>query len=79
MIAELRQSKNKKLVGPSVASDKSGRQWLRDFMRLLGQDEYPNFLGVHYYGTEAADAKAYIESMREFRAQHSLKCFSSQS
>jgi hypothetical protein len=53
----------KKIVGPACASDDGGRRWLREFMSALREDEWPDYLGVHYYGTIAAEAIAYIESM----------------
>lgn len=64
----LRAAQGRKLVGPAVASDDGGRAWLRSFMRLVGEGEEgcaPDFLGVHYYGTSAAEARAYITAMHE--------------
>ena len=55
-----------KLVGPSVASDDAGRVWLRAFMGHLRRDqgEWPDFLGAHYYGTDAGAARQYLEGLR---------------
>jgi hypothetical protein len=63
VLPELRKGKGKKVVGPACASDEGGRAWLRAFLGALRQDELPDFLGVHYYGTVASEAAAYIESM----------------
>jgi hypothetical protein len=68
MVGQLRREKGKKIVGPSCASDDGGRKWLREFINLVeaadgGKDNRPDFLGVHYYGTSAAEARAYIQSM----------------
>ncbi|KAK4186001.1 hypothetical protein QBC35DRAFT_286739 [Podospora australis] len=62
MVGILRKQKGKKLVGPSVASDDKGRKWLRDFMNAIGGDK-PDYLGVHYYGTDVNAAKKYITDM----------------
>ena len=67
MLAQLRSPSNgrTKLVGPSVASDGPGRAWLREFMGLLSRErgEWPDYLGVHYYGTDAGEAIRYVEGM----------------
>ncbi|EOO03852.1 putative glycosyl hydrolase 53 domain-containing protein [Phaeoacremonium minimum UCRPA7] len=60
----LRATQGRKLVGPAVASDDAGRAWLRRFMALVAGC-VPDYLGVHYYGTVAAEARAYITSMHE--------------
>ncbi|KAL8809949.1 MAG: hypothetical protein Q9223_002761 [Gallowayella weberi] len=58
----LRQQKGKKLVGPAVASDENGKNWLADFMNRV-RDQPPDFLGLHYYGTNGNDAIRYLEEM----------------
>ncbi|KAI4152621.1 MAG: hypothetical protein L6R39_001756 [Caloplaca ligustica] len=60
----LRQHKGKKLVSPSCASDPKGQEWIEDFMRRVA-DHPPDYLGVHYYGTDAKAAIDYIESMHK--------------
>ncbi|KAB5532641.1 hypothetical protein GE09DRAFT_1145323 [Coniochaeta sp. 2T2.1] len=67
MVGVLRKQKGKKLVGPSVASDEQGRKWLREFMGKIGGDR-PDYLGVHYYGTDVGAAKKYLADMHsEFK------------
>ncbi|KAL8786272.1 MAG: hypothetical protein Q9213_002867 [Squamulea squamosa] len=58
----LRQQKGKKLVGPAVSSDENGKNWLADFMNRVS-DQPPDFLGLHYYGTDGNDAIRYLEEM----------------
>lgn len=60
----LRQHKGKKLVSPSCASDPQGQQWINDFMHRVA-DHPPDFLGVHYYGTDPKAAIEYIEMMHK--------------
>lgn len=60
----LRQHKGKKLVSPSCASDPKGREWINDFMHRVA-DHPPEFLGLHYYGTDAEAAIRYMESMHK--------------
>jgi hypothetical protein len=58
----LRTEQGKKLVGPSCASDEGGEKWLAEFMaRVKGAG--PDFLGLHYYGTQAEGAIRYVEEM----------------
>jgi hypothetical protein len=60
----LRKTTGKKIVGPSCASDPAGEVWLDTFMKaLLGMDELPDFLGLHYYGPDAAAAIKYVQKM----------------
>jgi hypothetical protein len=58
------RKKGKKLIGPSCASDAAGTKWLREFMGLVKGDG-PDYLGVHYYGTDVGAAKRYIAGMHE--------------
>ncbi|KAI4123452.1 MAG: hypothetical protein LQ338_005249 [Usnochroma carphineum] len=67
----LRQHKGKKLVSPSCASDPKGQEWINDFMHLVA-DHPPDFLGLHYYGTDAKGAIEYIESMHKKHAQQQV-------
>ncbi|KAL8765526.1 MAG: hypothetical protein Q9209_007434 [Squamulea sp. 1 TL-2023] len=58
----LRQQKGKKLVGPAVSSNENGKNWLAGFMNRVS-DQPPDFLGLHYYGTDGNDAIRYLEEM----------------
>jgi hypothetical protein len=60
----LRKEKGKKLVGPGCASDEGGETWLDEFMRRVQEKrEPPDYLGLHYYGSDGAAAIQYIEKM----------------
>jgi hypothetical protein len=59
-----RQARGAKIVGPACASDEAGSNWLHEFMSLTSSSP-PDFLGLHYYGTVAKDARAYLEGMHE--------------
>ncbi|KAL9116452.1 MAG: hypothetical protein Q9187_007023 [Circinaria calcarea] len=63
-VLPLRQHKDKKLVSPSCASDPAGQVWIAEFMDRVGSDQ-PDFLGLHYYGTDGDAAIAYLEMMHE--------------
>lgn len=65
----LRQHKGKKLVSPSCASDPQGQEWITDFMNRVA-DHPPDFLGLHYYGTDSKGAIEYIESMHNKHPKH---------
>ena len=60
----LREKKGKKLVSPSCASDQKGQAWIADFMNRVAAHP-PDFLGLHYYGTDGNAAIQYIESMHQ--------------
>ncbi|MCJ1476776.1 hypothetical protein MMC13_005445 [Lambiella insularis] len=60
----LQEQKGKKLVSPSCASDPSGEAWMTDFMSRVASCA-PDFLGIHYYGTDGRAAIEYIKSMHE--------------
>ena len=60
----LRNSKKSKLVSPSCASDPQGQNWIKDFLNRVAQHP-PDYLGLHYYGTDAAAAIKYIEEMHK--------------
>ena len=54
----------KKLVSPACASDPPGEAWLAEFMRKIeAAGEAPDYLGLHYYGTESKGAIEYVERM----------------
>jgi len=62
----LRKATGKKIVGPGCASDSAGEEWLDKFMKLVEElGEPPDFLGLHYYGPDAAAAIQYIEKMHK--------------
>ena len=60
----LRKNKGKKLVSPSCSNDAAGQAWIEDFMHRVASNP-PDYLGLHYYGTNGNDAIAYIESMHK--------------
>lgn len=60
----LRHNKGKKLVGPSCSNDAAGQAWIVDFMSRVSANP-PDYLGLHYYGTNGDDAIAFIKSMHE--------------
>ncbi|PVI02275.1 glycoside hydrolase family 128 protein [Periconia macrospinosa] len=62
VIPNLRNQRQKQLVSPSCASDPNGQNWIAEWMNLV-QDCAPEFLGIHWYGTSADEAKRYIEDM----------------
>ena len=62
---------NNKLVSPSCASDAAGAAWIAHFMQLVAEDP-PDFLGLHYYGTDARRAIAYFEGMHAKHPKHAL-------
>ena len=57
----LRKNGNK-LVSPSCASDPAGQAWINDFMNRVASDP-PDFLGLHYYGTDHNAATKYFQDM----------------
>ena len=64
-VVPLRKNGNK-LVSPSCASDPNGSKWIADFMAQIERDP-PDFLGLHWYGTDHNNAIKYFEEMH---AQH---------
>ena len=60
------RKKGNRLVSPSCASDPKGQAWIAEFMRLVERDP-PDFLGVHYYGT---DHQAAIKFLEEIHTRH---------
>lgn len=62
-IVPLRRARGTKVVGPAAANDAQGSAWLDEFMACVDArdaGERPDFLGLHYYGTVAAEAVAYL-------------------
>lgn len=64
----LRNGKGKKLVSPSCSNDENGQAWIADFMSRVG-DAPPDYLGLHYYGT---DGDAAIRFFEEMHAKYNL-------
>lgn len=56
------RNKGNKLVSPSCASDPDGQNWIADFMSRVESDP-PDFLGLHWYGTDHNEAIRYFEEM----------------
>ena len=61
-MVSLRKNKGKKLVSPSCASDEKGKAWIEDFMHRV-KDNMPDYLGLHYYGTDVSAAQKFITDM----------------
>ena len=69
-VVPLRHHGNK-LVSPSCASDPKGKAWISDFMHRVAK-EPPDFLGLHYYGTDKNAAIRYFEDMHEKHGKRPL-------
>ena len=52
----------KQLVSPSCASDDNGLAWLATWMSLV-QSRPPDFIGIHYYGTDGSAAKSFLQDL----------------
>jgi len=64
MLVPLRKQKGKKLCSPSCSNDGNGQKWIADFMGRV-KDDMPDYLGLHYYGNSAKDAKDFVEMMHD--------------
>lgn len=67
-IVPMRQERGCRIVGPAAANDAPGTRWLDCFMALVARRdprEMPDFLGLHYYGTQAHEAIAYLTARHE--------------
>jgi len=62
MLVPLRKEKKKRLCSPSCSNDDNGQKWIEDFMGRV-KDEMPDFLGLHYYGESAKEARDFVEMM----------------
>ncbi|MCJ1294176.1 hypothetical protein MMC34_005733 [Xylographa carneopallida] len=60
----LREHKGKKLASPSCADDEAGQAWINEFMKRVAGHP-PDYLGLHYYGTDGNAAIEYLKSMYE--------------
>lgn len=69
-VVPLRKNGNK-LVTPSCASDPQGQAWIERFMSLIGNHP-PDFVGVHYYGTDKNAAIKYFEGIHAKHPKHPL-------
>ena len=67
----LRKNKGKKLVSPSCKNDAAGQAWINDFMNRVSANP-PDYLGLHYYGTNGNDAISFIEEMHKKHPQHPI-------
>ncbi|KAK4994192.1 hypothetical protein LTR66_005728 [Elasticomyces elasticus] len=54
----------KRLVSPSCASDQTGQDWIHAWMELVSTNP-PDYLGLHYYGTDGYAMIAYLNSMNQ--------------
>ena len=58
------REKGKQLVSPSCASDPNGQDWTHRFMELV-KDTPPDYLGLHWYGTDGNEMIKYLEQFHE--------------
>ena len=63
----LRRNHGKKLVSPSCSNDQRGQNWINRWMQLVAGNP-PDYLGLHYYGT---DGNAMIRYIQQMHQQHS--------
>ena len=61
-VLPLRNNTGNKLVSPSCASDPNGQNWIDDFMHRVERNP-PDFLGLHWYGTDHNEAIKFFEGM----------------
>ena len=65
----LRQQKGKQLVSPAISSDvNTGPGWLADFMNRVS-DQPPDYIGIHYYGTDGNACIQYLQDMHSKYSQ----------
>ena len=67
----LRHGKGKHLVSPSCSNDENGQKWIADFMNRVSANP-PDYLGLHYYGTDGNAAIHYLESMHNKFPKHKV-------
>ncbi|MCJ1317934.1 hypothetical protein MMC15_003261 [Xylographa vitiligo] len=67
-IVPLREQKGKQLVSPSCSNDDAGQAWIADFMERVS-DKAPDYLGLHYYGTDGNAAIQFLEGMHSKYSQ----------
>ncbi len=63
-VVHLRLSRGKRLCSPCCASNSTGAAWIEKFMNLT-KGNPPDYLGLHYYGTDGNEAIAYLQKMHE--------------
>ena len=63
---QLRREKGKKLVSPSCANDQKGQDWINKWMQLVSSNP-PDYLGLHYYGT---NGNAMINFLQDMHNRH---------
>lgn len=68
-VVPLRRSKGKKLCSPSCVGDDAGLKWLSDWMDRV-KDSPPDFIGIHYYGTDGNACKKFLEEVHNKFPQH---------
>lgn len=61
------------LVGPAPASDLGGTAWLDEFMLALGDDEKPDYVGVHYYTSQDLASELEITNAQTYITGQALK------
>jgi len=58
----LRQNKGYYIISPSTTSAPTGIQWMQDWLGQLGDNEKPDALALHWYGTSFNDFQGYVTS-----------------
>lgn len=61
-VLSLRNDKGKKLVSPSCSNDQAGQDWINRWMDLVA-DSPPDYLGLHYYGTDGGAMIGFLQDM----------------
>ncbi|KAG8844815.1 hypothetical protein FRC20_003389 [Serendipita sp. 405] len=60
MLLPLRRDRGYTLVSPSTTSADDGIPWLQTFMSILGDDEKPDIMAIHWYGKSFQDMVNYL-------------------
>lgn len=66
----LRQN-GKRLVSPSCSNDDAGQAWIADFMGRTSS-QTPDYLGLHYYGTDGNAAIQFLQDMHAKYPDHPI-------
>lgn len=61
----------KKLVSPSCSNDQNGQNWIDKWMTLVSANP-PDYLGLHYYGTDGNTMIAYLQDMHRRHPHQSI-------
>ncbi|CAJ2503400.1 Uu.00g107940.m01.CDS01 [Anthostomella pinea] len=66
MVPLRNNNKGLKLVTPACTSDPSSKAWMDSFMGALGDDEQPDYIGLHYYTTSTNPVKFELDYAQGF-------------